>query len=72
MGILNKQDDNNLLLKLKLLSAEGVPIPDEKKLARNVIVRREVGVMIYDKFKSGFIENSVYVKAKWLDTAEDM
>ncbi|CAD8121117.1 unnamed protein product [Paramecium sonneborni] len=54
--------------KIKILSGEGIPSPEEKKNC----FRREVIVGIYDKFYKEFIENTVIVKAKYQMENEDI
>ena len=50
-------------MKVILIEAEGIPIPCIKKIPVQLLYR-EVGVLIYDKFKGTFIENSLYIKGK--------
>lgn len=49
------------VFKVKILSAEGIPSPEDNKNC----FRREVVVAIYDRFYKEFIENTVIVKAKY-------
>ncbi|CAK84000.1 unnamed protein product (macronuclear) [Paramecium tetraurelia] len=54
--------------KVKILSGEGIPSPEDKKSC----FRREVVVGIYDKFYKEFVENTVIVKAKYNEENEDI
>lgn len=54
--------------KIKIVSGEGIPSPEDKKNC----FRREVVVGIYDKFYKEFLENTVIVKAKYCDENEDI
>ncbi|CAD8094172.1 unnamed protein product [Paramecium primaurelia] len=54
--------------KIKILSAEGIPSPEDKKNC----FKREVVVGIYDKFYKEYVENTVIVKAKYLEENEDI
>jgi hypothetical protein len=64
-SIVERKSSNNLLIKIKLLEAEGVPVPESGKIPTEQILLREVGVLIYDKFKGKFLENCVYLKGNW-------
>lgn len=56
---------------MQLLLCEGVPIPDEKDLPRNHILKRELGFIVYDRVKNVFLGNATYIDAIWLKDYED-
>ena len=62
---------NKILLEVKLGTATGVPIPEEKQIERKNFILREVGVTLFDRTQNKFISNTVYVEAYWLPECED-
>jgi hypothetical protein len=60
-----------MLAEFIFIQAEGIPIPDEKDVPRDSYMCREVGVAIYDRVKSVFLGNTLFIKAAWLADYED-
>ena len=48
-----------------------MPIGDEKDIPRDLYLRREVGVVLYDRVKNTFVGNVVYLECSWSKEYED-
>ncbi len=67
LSVLNRTTvKNNFFVEIKLLSATGVPLPEEGVVPHTSIVHQKVNICLYNRALSAYVGNTCRVQASWL------